>query len=224
MITATGALVIADVETNPDLLWAIKGAGQFFGVITELTIQTYPLSSLGSNGDLWTGKYIFPIERAEEVCCVMENIIFDKDKPTVGHMTVTAPPKHLTTEAPKEGFHALLIVSSHYLGAPENGPAVFKTLEDLHALKSESRTTAYQNLADHLDHLCIKGGFKRFSPAGLREFRAENFLQVIGIFLNLLRECPDAGASGYHFQWHSRLPRKPFVESAMSHHDIRFWL
>ena len=224
VITAEGKLVNADAENNPDLLWALKGAGQFFGVVTELTIRTQPLSVLGCNGEIWTAKYVFPIERAEEVCAVAERIMLDKTNPTVGHLTVMALPRFLRAITPSWICQGLLVVSSHYLGAPENGPAAFKSLKGLGPLKSEARVTAYRNLADHLEYLCAKGDFKRFSPAGIREFKTENFMQVIRIFLKLVTECPDAGASAYHFQWHSTLPEEPSMESAMSHHDVQFWL
>ena len=224
VVTATGTLIVADTETNVDLLWALKGAGQFFGVVIELTIRTHPLSILGSNGKLWNSRYIFPVGRAEEVCAAMEKIMFDETNPTVGHLTVIARPLHLAAEAPHSTSQALLVVSSHYLGAPENGPAVFKALEDLRPSKFEVRITAYEDLADQLEYLSAKGGYKRFNPAGIRTLKIEKFAQVISIFLRFLKECPDAGASGYHLQWHSRAPKQPSLDSAMSHHDVQFWL
>lgn len=63
LITATGELVTIDNST-PELLWALKGAGQYFGLVTELTLQACPLSTLGTNdGSIWTGTYIFEISQ-----------------------------------------------------------------------------------------------------------------------------------------------------------------
>lgn len=47
MVSAEGDLIDVTQVKHPDLLWAIRGAGQFFGLITELTIQCHPLSALG---------------------------------------------------------------------------------------------------------------------------------------------------------------------------------
>lgn len=42
LVTAKGELVTASATENSELLWALHGAGQFFGLVTELTIKTYP--------------------------------------------------------------------------------------------------------------------------------------------------------------------------------------
>jgi FAD/FMN-containing dehydrogenase len=41
LVNAKGELVEFSETQNPDLLWAIRGAGQFFGLVTELVIKTY---------------------------------------------------------------------------------------------------------------------------------------------------------------------------------------
>ncbi len=43
VVTADGAIRIANARTNPDLFWALKGAGGSFGVITRLTLRTHAL-------------------------------------------------------------------------------------------------------------------------------------------------------------------------------------
>ncbi|MGH7155923.1 MAG: FAD-binding oxidoreductase [Acetobacteraceae bacterium] len=43
VVTADGAVRVANACTNPDLFWAIKGAGNGFGVITRLTLRTHDL-------------------------------------------------------------------------------------------------------------------------------------------------------------------------------------
>ncbi len=60
LATADGALINVSEEENPELLWALKGAGRHFGVVTSIAYQlpslspevlagylTYPLNKLG---------------------------------------------------------------------------------------------------------------------------------------------------------------------------------
>ncbi|HEX3888580.1 MAG TPA: FAD-binding protein [Phenylobacterium sp.] len=55
VVTADGAVRIANACTNPDLFWALKGGGGgTFGVVTRLTLRTHPLPTFfGSvNGEI----------------------------------------------------------------------------------------------------------------------------------------------------------------------------
>jgi hypothetical protein len=75
LITASGELVTVDNST-PELLWALKGAGQHFRLVTELTFQAYPLSILGTDdGTIWTGMLIFDVSQVGEVTTVVEKMI-----------------------------------------------------------------------------------------------------------------------------------------------------
>jgi hypothetical protein len=51
---ANGEVKKASASENPDLFWAIRGAGQNFGVITEFVFQAY------DQGEVWAGMLIFP--------------------------------------------------------------------------------------------------------------------------------------------------------------------
>lgn len=65
LVTASGALVEASEQQNPDLFWAIRGAGSNFGIVTSATYKTYPRSNGGNvvnadflyvapqNGSVW---------------------------------------------------------------------------------------------------------------------------------------------------------------------------
>ncbi len=43
IMTATKGLVTVSEKKNTDLFWALKGAGQFFGIVTEVTVKIYPV-------------------------------------------------------------------------------------------------------------------------------------------------------------------------------------
>ncbi|KAL7625213.1 hypothetical protein AAE478_004428 [Parahypoxylon ruwenzoriense] len=57
MITADGDIVEASASTNPDLFWAIRGAGANFGIITS---ATYKLTKAVNDGQVFTADMIYP--------------------------------------------------------------------------------------------------------------------------------------------------------------------
>lgn len=62
MVTADGKLVQASAEQNPDLLWALRGGGGNFGVVTSFEFKAVPFKGSAIAGDV-----VFPIEQARQV-------------------------------------------------------------------------------------------------------------------------------------------------------------
>ncbi|KIJ42255.1 hypothetical protein M422DRAFT_254662 [Sphaerobolus stellatus SS14] len=75
LIAATAVLANGDVVTcsktnEPDLFWAIRGAGNQFGAVTELTLKTYP-----THGPATVGALAYPGTQLAEVLAVVKNFI-----------------------------------------------------------------------------------------------------------------------------------------------------
>ena len=45
VVLANGTTAKASASTNPDLFWALRGAGHNFGIVTSFTLKTYPIPS-----------------------------------------------------------------------------------------------------------------------------------------------------------------------------------
>lgn len=215
MIDAQGDLVEVTQEKEPDLLYAIRGAGQFFGVVTELMIKIWPLTELGNdNGLIWSGRFVFPIDRAPEVAQAMKGIVEDGSKAMAGLLMAMCPPP---------ARKPALVVAARYIGNPDDAPEAFSALHALKPLIADGRAVPVQNVSDGREMLEAKGGFKTFGTVGLRRFDIERFLATVEVWKRLMDECPDAINTTFNFQWDSRPPRQPLFESANSLHDIRFW-
>lgn len=205
-----------DENSNPDLLWAIRGAGQYFGIATELGIKTYSLSTIGNaDGSRSLGTFIFPTQRAEDVCHAMSKIMADPKHTTAGHFMIVNPPP---------AFQQCLLVAPQYLGPTENAAAAFKPLADLEPMMAMSNPVTFENHSDHISMMCAKGDFKRFSQIGIQEFKTENFIKLIDIHRRLLERFPDAGRSGLTVEWHSPSKKPDAVDTAFGNHDVDLWL
>jgi FAD/FMN-containing dehydrogenase len=61
IVTADGELRRVDTDTNADLLWALRGGGGNFGIVTHFVFEAVPL------GPVTAGIVLFPIEEAGAV-------------------------------------------------------------------------------------------------------------------------------------------------------------
>lgn len=215
LITASGELIEVNQMHNADLLWAIRGAGQFFGLVTELTVKASPLSALGNDrGVIWTGSFVFPLDRAGEVAAVMEDLMDNSNYATAGLLMVMAPPP---TRQPS------VVVAARYTGNPQDAAAAYQPLYDLKPVAAPGGEVPIQNASDARSILGAKGDFKRFGVVGLHRFDPEAFLRTVDVWKEMIAQCPDAINSGFNFQWDSRPPRKSELGSAHSLQDIRYW-
>ena len=62
LVTADGELVTASESENPDLFWAVRGAGSNFGVVTEFEFQLNPLGP-----EVFAGAVFWPMEESANV-------------------------------------------------------------------------------------------------------------------------------------------------------------
>ena len=61
VVTAGGEMLTASEDENPDLFWAMRGAGANFGIVTSFRYRLHPL------GQLLAGMLLYPRERATEL-------------------------------------------------------------------------------------------------------------------------------------------------------------
>jgi len=106
VVTADGVLRHASARENPDLFWAMRGAGANFGVVTSLEYQLHPVGPM-----ILGGMVVHPIDRAEDVLCFYRDF-------------AAAQPDELTTYAAiltmPEGNMVVALVAC-YAGSLEEG-------------------------------------------------------------------------------------------------------
>src|SRR4051794_10501063 len=62
LVTAKGEIVEVSETSNPELLWAIRGAGANFGIVTSAVLNAYPIID---SGRMWAGELIFSADKLE---------------------------------------------------------------------------------------------------------------------------------------------------------------
>ncbi|WP_169333910.1 FAD-binding oxidoreductase [Nocardia pneumoniae] len=86
MVTADGRLRTVDADTEPDLFWAMRGAGSNFGAVTSLTLRLHPVRRVVA------GVKLYPAGRARDVLNAYREITAGAGDEMVTHFYYSSNP------------------------------------------------------------------------------------------------------------------------------------
>ncbi len=124
LVTADGRLVRADRDTEPDLLWAVRGGGGNFGAITALELDLFPIERI------YAGALFWPIERAVEILCAWRAWVeaVPEECTSLGRLLKLPElpfiPDHLRGRS-------FVLVEAAFLGSEADGEELVRPLRDL---------------------------------------------------------------------------------------------
>lgn len=96
VVTADGQRLQATPTENPELYWAVRGAGPgLFGAVTRLDLQLYPLPNT-----ILASSYIFPLSQLERVTATLDRIRAEHDVGRVELITVLMHHPEAAADAP----------------------------------------------------------------------------------------------------------------------------
>jgi FAD/FMN-containing dehydrogenase len=115
IVLADGAVVQASETSEPDLLWALRGGGGNFGVVTSMRVRLHPVPIV------YTGTVAFPLSQAREVLAGLGELIADApDELTVQSGVISSP----------DGTPIVFAMPT-WSGAPDEGAPWVKRIEAL---------------------------------------------------------------------------------------------
>jgi FAD/FMN-containing dehydrogenase len=206
IVTAGGESVRASSDENPDLLWALRGGGGNFGVVTTFEFELHPVGP-----DV---AYALVLYEGGETAAALRRLreIADRLPREVAPIAFTG------RVAPMEGVpdsalgRPMLAVAAAYAGSPEEGAEALVPLRSLATpIADLSGTMAYVQLQQFLDEEYPRGRHYYWKSAAVAELtdavidvvaeaaaRQPSSLSTIDIWLmgGAMREEP-AGGSAY---------------------------
>ena len=138
MVTAD--LEVVDTDDDPQLLWALRGGGGNFGVLTELRFQLRRLGPV-----VYGGKRFYAMDRASEILRTFRDVMLAAPSTVCGGLAfITAPPAPWVPEALRGKVVVATIVLS--TGDVGDGPEALAVLDALGTPRSTCRPDAYTEL------------------------------------------------------------------------------
>lgn len=89
VVLADGSIVIAARSENPDLFWALRGAGTSFGIVTKFCYRAY------EQGPVWVATLVFATSQLGEVIEAANKNLDLKNENSVVLVSIAAPPPAL---------------------------------------------------------------------------------------------------------------------------------
>ncbi|MFG1955760.1 FAD-binding oxidoreductase [Micromonospora sp. NPDC048830] len=138
LVTVDGTKLHVDGESDPELLWALRGAGANFGVVTSLTVKVHPVRDQVLAGDL-----TFDAAKSREVVQRVRELNEDENEDFFVFLTYRRAD---LSDAPLAPGQAVLTVSVCHLGEPAQADAAIARLRALGPAVDAVRLATYLDL------------------------------------------------------------------------------
>lgn len=89
VVLADGSIVIASKSDNPDLFWALRGAGTSFGIVTKFCYRAY------EQGPVWAATLVLATTQLGEVIEAANGNLALRNENSVVLVAIAAPPPAL---------------------------------------------------------------------------------------------------------------------------------
>jgi pimeloyl-ACP methyl ester carboxylesterase/FAD/FMN-containing dehydrogenase len=125
LVTADGRLVRASEDEHPELLWALRGGGGNFGVVTALEFSLHPVGP-----EMFGGLALYRVEEAPALMAAWSEAMHDAPAELgLAFAYLTAPDEEFVPEDLRGTIVAGL--AGLYAGPPEDGERVIGPVRDL---------------------------------------------------------------------------------------------
>ncbi|HTE52781.1 MAG TPA: FAD-binding oxidoreductase [Kofleriaceae bacterium] len=206
LVTAGGKLITASQAQNPDLFWALRGAGANFGVATSFEYQLHPM-----NPTVLAGILVWPFAVARQVLTFY------------AEFSASAPDElNLDLFSFNGGDGAAMIgIEACWSADPARGERVLKPLRAFGRTTEDSiRAIPYTELQSSDDE-SARGGMRYHNKSG---FLTELTPRAIDALVGSVEAAPPGKVALFIQQAGGAIGRVRPDDSAFPNRDARYWL
>jgi hypothetical protein len=192
VMLANGRIVTASAKSNPDLFYALKGAGHNFGAVLSAKFRIYDATNGGMHYD---AVKIFKQDKIEELFSTINKF----QHPPQASIYVVVYPDPKTLEP-------VVLLDFVYAGPKERGQALFrKTFGHIEATYTHDFEVPWNELNAKSTNslgaqLCVRGGRKDMYSVSMLEYNTDDVVTLVDEYGDFVKSYPDVTNSSYLFE------------------------
>ena len=167
VVTASGEVVRAGEDGDPELLWGLRGGGGNFGVVTELTFDLHPVGPI-----VFAGLLGWPRSEAPQIMRAYRDYMEAAPDEVAGGLAIIhGPPAPFVPEQLQ--LQPIIGIIFLYVGPVEDGERAVQALRDLQPAFEALAPMPYAAVQQLLDEGSPKGIHEYFRIDWLKELSDE---------------------------------------------------
>ncbi|PFH55215.1 hypothetical protein XA68_10358 [Ophiocordyceps unilateralis] len=184
LVLADGSLHTVTDLSNPDLWWALRGAGPNFGIVVDLSVHAYP----DAPRTAWQATLVFVPLQLPSVLAALG--------------ALTLPPRAALSllYALHDGTPAV-IIHLFFHGSAAEATESFASLLALGPVSNSTSIKAWKDWNAPSATACKKGGRKPTWAAGLSRFHPSVFAHVFDVWHDVVLRQPGLANSSMLLNW-----------------------
>lgn len=168
--------------SDPDLWWALTGAGANFGIVTSAVAKSVALAQ--ADNTAWTGTLIFNDSMIESVISAINNTILQADTQLDFYFAVS------------DGTPTFIVLP-FYLGGEDEGREIFSWLFDLGPIVDGTAIVSYNEWNSAGDSFCTKGGRNPAYHAAINNLDPAVWRNIWDSYVDFVTAYPEANQTTF---------------------------
>ncbi|KAI4180354.1 MAG: hypothetical protein L6R41_007284 [Letrouitia leprolyta] len=182
VVTADGSEITVSESSNPDLFWAMRGAGQNFGIVTKFR---YKIFDYPNGQDIFYATYHFTEDKLE--------ILFEHLNRLLDNGSLPKDP--------------VFVYHFYYFGTPEQALPYVQRILDLGPIAASNASFPYKEVSHRSfqasvgDPTCAAGiSTKTRFPVGLKTYDVSTNRKIYNLFEDMITTIPALNTSFVQFE------------------------
>ncbi|KAK0621571.1 FAD binding domain-containing protein [Bombardia bombarda] len=151
LVTADGKIRDVSATSDPDLFWALRGAGPNLGIVTSAVVKSYPAKT-SADLQAWTGALIFTPDKLEQVVQFAQDLVLQPDMNFFLYFISSGPPSNSPV---------VLTTPFLYKGNATTGQALFAGLYAIGPIVDTTSVLPYNQWNAGGDGFCVRDGDRK---------------------------------------------------------------